>query len=101
MADSVMKPARLELVKRVAALGPAFADRAAGYDRDARFPTENWDDMKEAGLLGLCVPSEYGGMGADFVGYALVAEELGRYCATTVLFVTASQRILPIYSTSG
>lgn len=85
MSDPISSPSRLELVGQMAALGPAFADRAADYDRDARFPTENWDDLKEAGLLGLCVPVDHGGLGADFVGYALVAEELGRWCATTAL----------------
>lgn len=85
MSDPISSSSRLELVAQMAALGPAFADRAADYDRDARFPTENWDDMKEAGLLGLCVPVDHGGLGADFVGYALVAEELGRWCATTAL----------------
>ena len=30
-----------------------FAERAAGYDREASFPTENYRDMHEAGLLGL------------------------------------------------
>jgi alkylation response protein AidB-like acyl-CoA dehydrogenase len=31
------------------------------------------------------VPAPYGGLGADFVGYALVAEELGRHCPSTAL----------------
>jgi len=78
-------PERRQLVERVAALGPGFAQRASRYDRDASFPTENWADLRAAGLLGLCVPVEHGGLGADFVGYALVAEELGRHCATTAL----------------
>jgi len=76
---------RRELVERVTELGPTFARRAGDYDRDARFPSENWADLRAAGLLGLCVPLCHGGLGADFVGYALVAEELGRYCATTAL----------------
>jgi alkylation response protein AidB-like acyl-CoA dehydrogenase len=29
-----------------------FAPRAAQYDRDATFPFENYDDLREAGLLG-------------------------------------------------
>ena len=33
-----------------------FAARAAQLDRDAQFPFENYDDMRQAGLLGLCVP---------------------------------------------
>jgi alkylation response protein AidB-like acyl-CoA dehydrogenase len=69
----------------MAELGPAFASRAAGYDRDAAFPTENWEDLKDAGLLGVCIPSSDGGLGGDFVGYALVAEELGRHCTSTAL----------------
>lgn len=85
MSDSITTPERLALVAEMAALGPRFADRAAEYDRTASFPTENWEDLRQAGFLGLCVPVEHGGRGADFVGYALVAEELGRHCATTAL----------------
>ena len=74
-----------ELVALVADLGPTFAERAAGYDRDARFPHENYADLRAAGLLGLCVPARYGGLGADFATYGLVSEELGRYCGSTAL----------------
>ena len=74
-----------ELVEVVADLGPAFAERAPHYDRDARFPHENYADLREAGLLGLCVPTTYGGLGADFATYGLVSEELGRYCGSTAL----------------
>ena len=83
--DSVSTPARLELVERAAALGPALAARAAEHDRAAEFPHANWADFTEAGLLGLCVPEEHGGLGGDFVAYALVAEELGRHCPATAL----------------
>ena len=82
---SILTPERLELVDRMAALGPALAGRAFTVDREAVFPFENWADLREAGFLGLCVPAEHGGMGADFVGYALVAEELARHCAATAL----------------
>ena len=74
-----------ELVALVADLGPTFAERAAGYDRDARFPYENYADLRATGLLGLCVPAHYGGLGADFATYGLVSEELGRYCGSTAL----------------
>ena len=74
-----------ELVALVADLGPTFAERAAGYDRDARFPHENYADLRAAGLLGLCVPARYGGLGADFATYGLVSEELGRHCGSTAL----------------
>ncbi|WP_419842456.1 acyl-CoA dehydrogenase family protein [Candidatus Poriferisodalis sp.] len=81
----VLTPERAELVARMAALGPKFAERAPTHDRDASFPHENWEDLAGAGFLGLCVPAHAGGLGADFVGYALVAEEMGRHCATTAL----------------
>ena len=72
-----------ELARR---LGKArFADRAAGYDRDARFPTENYNDMRDTGLLGLCVPKEHGGLGAAYRAYMTTAAEIGRYCGATAL----------------
>ncbi len=77
--------ARVELVERIAALGPVFAERSVEYDREARFPFENWADLRAAGLLGICIPTAEGGLGGDFVGYALAAEELGRHCAATAL----------------
>ena len=77
--------ARAELVEMIAELGPTFAARSAEYDREARFPTENWVDLNAKGLLGICIPECDGGLGGDFVGYALAAEELGRHCAATAL----------------
>ncbi|GGF07172.1 acyl-CoA/acyl-ACP dehydrogenase [Stappia taiwanensis] len=62
-----------------------FAPRAAEFDRDARFPTENYRDMHEAGLLGACVPKENGGHGAPFRTYMMTAAEIGRYCGSTAL----------------
>jgi alkylation response protein AidB-like acyl-CoA dehydrogenase len=81
----LLTPARAQWVEQARALGPTFASRAPDVDRDARFPTENYDDLRAAGLLALCIPERYGGLGADFVGYALVSEELGRYCGATAL----------------
>ena len=62
-----------------------FAPRAATIDREARFPTENYADLRTAGLLGVCVPREYGGLGASYRAYALTAAEIGRYCGATAL----------------
>jgi len=73
------------MVDRVRRLGPAFAERAVRYDRDASFPWENFADLREAGLLALCVPTEHGGLGASFADYARVSAEIGRYCGATAL----------------
>ena len=85
MSDTIRTPARMEIVDRITRLGPTFAKRAVVYDREARFPHENWADLSAAGLLGIAVPAEAGGLGGDFVAYALAAEELGRHCAATAL----------------
>jgi alkylation response protein AidB-like acyl-CoA dehydrogenase len=75
-----------ELVGRAAELGRTrFAARAARWDREASFPFENYDDLRDAGLLGICVPREHGGLGADFATYVMVAAEIGRHCGATAL----------------
>jgi len=51
---------------------------AAAWDRDHHFPRELFTKLAELGLMGVCVPEEYGGAGADFVSYILVLEELSR-----------------------
>ncbi|HCV35140.1 MAG TPA: acyl-CoA dehydrogenase [Acidimicrobiaceae bacterium] len=76
---------RRELVASIAQMGPAFAARAGEVDREAAFPHENYADLREAGFLGLCIPESHGGLGGDFVTYALVSEELGRHCGSTAL----------------
>jgi alkylation response protein AidB-like acyl-CoA dehydrogenase len=51
---------------------------AAGWDREHHFPADVFVKLAELGLMGVCVPEEYGGAGADFVAYVLVLEELSR-----------------------
>ncbi|HET6828758.1 MAG TPA: acyl-CoA dehydrogenase [Ramlibacter sp.] len=62
-----------------------FAPRAARWDEEASFPFENYEDLRAAGLLGLCVPESEGGMGADYPTYMMVAAEIGRFCGATAL----------------
>jgi alkylation response protein AidB-like acyl-CoA dehydrogenase len=51
---------------------------ATSWDRDHRFPDELYPKLAEVGLMGVCIPEEYGGAGADFLSYVLVLEELSR-----------------------
>src|SRR5881398_3607283 len=51
---------------------------AAAWDRDHEFPRELLGKLAELGLMGVCIPDEYGGAGADFLSYILVLEELSR-----------------------
>ena len=83
---SSLSAAQRELIARVAELGRTrFAPRAARWDREASFPVDNYADLREAGLLGICVPLEHGGLGVDFATYVMVAAELGRHCGATAL----------------
>jgi alkylation response protein AidB-like acyl-CoA dehydrogenase len=51
---------------------------AAQWDRDHHFPRELYGKLAELGLMGACVPEEYGGAAVDFLSYILVLEELSR-----------------------
>lgn len=84
--DTSLTDRQRELVDIARRLGhEKFAPRAAGYDRAASFPFENFADLRAAGFLGLTVPERYGGLGADFETYCLVSAELGRWCGATAL----------------
>jgi alkylation response protein AidB-like acyl-CoA dehydrogenase len=85
-ANTGKSPADREaLVAQIRALGPKFAERAFTVDREAVFPFENYADLRDAGFLALCVPTEYGGLGASYADYMRVSEEIGRYCGATAL----------------
>jgi alkylation response protein AidB-like acyl-CoA dehydrogenase len=51
---------------------------ASRWDREHHFPRELFSKLAALGLMGVCVPEEYGGAGADFLSYILVLEELSR-----------------------
>jgi alkylation response protein AidB-like acyl-CoA dehydrogenase len=55
-----------------------IAPHAAAWDRDHTFPRELFGELGRLGLMGVCVPEEHGGAGADFLSYVLVLEELSR-----------------------
>ena len=62
---------------------------AADTDRDEQVPFEVLRQMGRIGLLGVCFPQEYGGMGAGEIGYCVLMEELGRVCTSTATNVGA------------
>jgi len=51
---------------------------AAEWDREHHFPKELFGKLAELGLMGACVPEEYGGAGTDFLSYILALEEISR-----------------------
>ena len=71
---------------------------ASAWDRDHHFPRELFGKLAEIGLMGACVPEEYGGAGVDFLSYILVLEELSRADAGVgvTVAVHTSAATLPI-----
>src|SRR3954452_13596777 len=66
-----------DIISRARQLGQSvLAGRAATWDREAIFPTENYKDLHRAGLLGISVPKAQGGLGAGYQTYALAAAEI-------------------------
>jgi alkylation response protein AidB-like acyl-CoA dehydrogenase len=78
--------------------GEHIEPHAAAWDREHRFPRELFTQLAELGLMGVCVPEEYGGAGADFLSYILVLEELSRADAGVgvTVAVHTSAATLPI-----
>jgi alkylation response protein AidB-like acyl-CoA dehydrogenase len=69
--------------KEIQALTREFAQReiephATAWDREHTFPRGVFAQLAELGLMGACVPEEYGGAGTDFLSYILMLEELSR-----------------------
>lgn len=56
---------------------------AAETDRTAQYPKDTIDQLFRYGVMGMCVPKEYGGAGADVLSAAIAVEELSKYCAST------------------
>lgn len=68
------------LVDQVA---PILREHAAAHDESATFPEESLAALRQAGLLGLLVPIEYGGLGGDLATFLEVAQGLSAHCLST------------------
>ncbi len=66
-----------------------IAPLARHTDETGEFPADNFRQMGELGLLGLPIPEEYGGVGADTISYALAVEEIAAACGSTALTYAA------------
>jgi alkylation response protein AidB-like acyl-CoA dehydrogenase len=70
-----------------------IAPHVAAWDREHVFPRALYAKLTEAGLMGMLVPERYGGVGADYVSYALAIEELARVDAGTAVTVSVHSMI--------
>ncbi|MBW2632234.1 MAG: acyl-CoA dehydrogenase family protein [Deltaproteobacteria bacterium] len=60
-----------------------IAPMAYEIDREERFPTENFNRLRDLGLLGITAPAEYGGAGVGYTEMFIVMEELAHACIST------------------
>jgi alkylation response protein AidB-like acyl-CoA dehydrogenase len=94
--------------REIQALAHDFAQaeiepHAADWDRAHGFPRDLIAKLAELGFMGVCIPEEYGGAGADFLSYILVLEELSRADAGVGVSVAVhtSAVTLPILTFGG
>lgn len=72
---------------------------AAEIDEEERFPYETVKKMGELGLMGIPIPTEYGGAGASNQIYSMAVEEVSKACGSTGVILSAhtSLCVAPIY----
>jgi len=70
------------------------ATTASERDRTKEFPAENLKKMGELGLMGMTVPFEYEGSGADTVSYVLALSEIAYSCASTAVVMSVHNSIV-------
>jgi len=61
--------------------------RARQIDLDGTYPTDIFEAFRDAGLLGLCIPEQYGGAGAGILGLTIAIEEVAKYSNTAALML--------------
>ncbi|MCL4290280.1 MAG: acyl-CoA dehydrogenase family protein [Thermoleophilia bacterium] len=94
-------PEQHELLRRTVRelAGERIAPVAEELDREHRFPYEIVSALAELGLMGVPIPEEYGGAGADTLAYAIAIEELTRIDSSVGVTVAAHTSLgtMPIY----
>jgi alkylation response protein AidB-like acyl-CoA dehydrogenase len=83
--DMPIQARQRELLALAQTLAERFRDRSEANDRLARFPEENFAELRQAGFLALTVPEVYGGMGMRELDYAQILECIAWGDASTAL----------------
>ena len=71
-----------------------FAPKAMERDKTKEFPADNLKKLGELGLMGMMVPPEYGGSGADTISYVLALSEVAYACASTAVIMSVHNSIV-------
>lgn len=98
-------PAQQARLEAIAALLPTWRDRVRGYDERVEFPTENFADLRAAGLLALTAPVEVGGLGlwseGAFSPYYELLDALGHADSCTGQLVQVHSHALGFIARHG
>lgn len=71
--------------ERLARIIACVHQHAIDVDAEARFPFEAFEAIKRERLLGIMIPKELGGEGAELAEIAELCAELGQACASTAM----------------
>jgi alkylation response protein AidB-like acyl-CoA dehydrogenase len=71
-----------------------IAPHVATWEKEERFPREILARLGELGIMGMMVPEEFGGAGADALSYVLAIEELARVSASTAVIVSVNNSVV-------
>lgn len=67
--------------------------KAAEIDRNHRFPKEVVEKMGQLGLMAISIEEKYGGVGLDYMAYAIAMEEISRGCATAGVILSVNNTL--------
>lgn len=85
---------QIELRERIRDFAEREVKAVAAYnDEHEKFDVELTMKMAEMGLLGICVPKEYGGQGLDTLSYIIAVEELSRVDGSTAATIAAGNSL--------
>jgi len=85
----------LDIVRKIVA--EKVAPRAAEIDRNGEYPQDIKEIFAQNDLLGIPIPTEYGGLGGSFLTYVKVVEEIAKACASSSLIVAVQELgMLPV-----
>ena len=68
--------------------------RAAGIDKTGEFPADVMHAAAGQGLLGVTIPKAWGGLGKDYVSYALAIEAIARASATVAVSLSVTNSLV-------
>jgi alkylation response protein AidB-like acyl-CoA dehydrogenase len=77
----------VELARRLA--DDELRPWAARWDEREEFPQRSYDVLRASGLLGTCVPAEFGGGGRSVFEGCLIVEQLARACVSSAMVAQA------------